>query len=469
MDLKRLFYHRSIAVVGASPNLGGGKLPFYQVLLSAGYRGDLYPVNPAHKEIKGVKVYSSLDELPNGLDLAICSVPSRLALQTLETAVKKNIRFVHFFTSGFSEIGNVELEDSLVKVARKGVTRIIGPNCIGVHCTESKVTFEPFVRQEGTGKVAFLSQSGGVTNIFMRMAHARGIEINKVVSYGNQADLRVEDYLEYFAQDKTVMGIAGYIEDIKDGKAFLDVLKKTTPYKPLVFLKGGSTHEGAKAAASHTGAMAVQHEIWSAAMLQHRCIEVKTLEQLIDVLMMVSSENMPSGPRVGFLGAGGGTSVLLTDFAVRAGLAMPELQRKTQEIISKKITNINTSTTNPVDLGAFGFDFEIMVNTMKALDNDDHIDTIIPYFSIDFLSFLKDRVLKQGMHDMIRAMQSLTKSVIPVLEIAAEDNSRVEELRIMFFRSLRDAGFPVYGTTRDAARTIACVLNWKNGCRDFSE
>ena len=463
MDLKRLFYPKSIAVVGASPNLGGGKLPFYQVLLNAGYRGELYPVNPAHKEIKGVRVYSSLDELPDGLDLAICSVPSRLALQTLETAVKKQIGFVHFFTSGFSEIGNVELEESLVKAARKGITRIIGPNCIGVHCTESKVTFEPFVRQEGIGKVAFLSQSGGVTNIFMRMAHAHGIELNKVVSYGNQADLRVEDYLEYFAQDKTITAIAGYIEDIKDGKAFLDVLKKITPNKPLVFLKGGVTDEGARAAASHTGAMAVQHEIWSAAMRQHRCIEVKTLEQLIDVLMMVTSEQIPSGPRIGFLGAGGGTSVLFTDFAVSAGLDMPELQRKTQEIISEKITNINTSTTNPVDLGAYGFDFEVMVNTMKALDNDDHIDTIIPYFSVDFLSFLQDGVLERGLSDLTRATQSLTKSVIPVLEISAEDNSRVEELRIMSFRILRDTGLPVYNTTHDAARTIALVLNWRNG------
>lgn len=228
-------------------------------------------------------------------------------------------------------------------------------------------------------------------------------------------------------------------------------------------LKGGITHEGARAAASHTGAMAVHHEIWSAAMHQHRCIEVKTLEQLIDVVMMVTSEQLPFGPRIGFLGAGGGTSVLFTDFAVSAGLSMPELQKKTQETISEMIANINTSTTNPVDLGAYGFDFEIMVNTMKAMDDDDNIDTIIPYFSADFLSFLKDEILESGLLDMTRAAKSLKKCVIPVLEISAEDNPRVEELRIISFRILRDAGLPVYNTTHDAARTIAWVLKWRNG------
>ena len=156
MDLHRLFYPRRIAVVGASPNLGGGKIPFYQILKVSKYEGPVYPVNPAHKEIDGEKVYTSLEEVPDGVDLAICSVPVRYALRTLEVAVDKGIPFVHFFTSGFSEIGDRALEEEMVRVARRGNTRIVGPNCLGVHCAESRVTFDPTLRQKGLGSVAFL-------------------------------------------------------------------------------------------------------------------------------------------------------------------------------------------------------------------------------------------------------------------------------------------------------------------------
>ena len=153
MDLKRLFYPRSIAVVGASPNLAMGKFPFYQMLKWSGFKGTVYPVNPAHKEIKSEKVYASLDEVPEPVDLAICSIPARLALETMEAAVNTGIGFVHFFTSGFSEVGDKDLEEALLQVARKGKTRIVGPNCLGVLCNESGVTFDPTILQETKGVV----------------------------------------------------------------------------------------------------------------------------------------------------------------------------------------------------------------------------------------------------------------------------------------------------------------------------
>ena len=157
----------------------------------------------------------------------------------------------------------------MLEAAAKGGTRIIGPNCIGIHCTEASITCDiPKSPISGIGKVAFLGQSGGMTHNFMRMAHSRKLELNKVVSYGNQIDLKVEDYLEYLAKDDTVKVIAAYIEDIKNARRFMDALNKTTRKKPVVILKGGITEQGAKAAASHTGAMAASHEIWTAVMKQ---------------------------------------------------------------------------------------------------------------------------------------------------------------------------------------------------------
>jgi acyl-CoA synthetase (NDP forming) len=460
-ELDRLFYPQNIAVIGASPNIGGGKLPYFQVLKASGYAGDVYPVNPSHKEIEGVKVFPSINDLPDGVDLAIVQVPVRLALETVEEVVKKGIKFVHFFTSGFSEAGKPELEEAIVNLARSGGTRIVGPNCLGVLCQESGVTFHGRVRRGSPGRVAFLSQSGGVSENFLGVALSRRIRLNKVVSYGNQIDLRVEDFLEYFSGDETIGVVAAYIEDIKDGAKFLEVLKEIVPKKPVIILKGGSTEQGARAATSHTGAMSGPHHIFSAAIRQYGCIEVQSFEQLVDTVMMAGSAIGSVGPRIGFLGAGGGTSVLFTDIAASHGFMLPELQESTRESIMKKITMINTSATNPVDLGAYGLDLNIMAHTMNALDADKNIDVIIPYFSIDFLSSFPHSRQESAPLLITEAAKEIEKPVIPILSKFTEDDTGVEEVRTNFFSKFREAGLPVYGDMQSVIGAIKNMLQWK--------
>ncbi len=456
--MKRLFYPESIAVIGASPKIGGGKIPYYQILKGLGFKGELYPINPRHKEIDGAKVYASIDELPDGVDYATASVPASAALDTVKAAARKGIGYLHFFTSGFSEIGDSGLEEELLKA--KGHTRIIGPNCIGIHCTESRVFFDPFFRQTGVGKAAFLGQSGAVTSNFVRMAQSRHIPINKVVSYGNQIDMKVEELLDYLADDDTVTAIGAYIEDVKDGKLFFSALRKATSKKPVVILKGGKTDEGAKAAASHTGAMAGSHKIWSAVMKQLRCIDVETFEQMMDVLMLATSYRMPTGHRVGFLGAGGGTSVLFTDLAYGHGLTLPELDRKTQDGISKMIKNVNTCTLNPVDLGTHGFDFNVMTHTMKEMDSDPNIDVIIPYFSIDFISTFQPDQIESGPHIIAEAAREMNKPVIPIFSKFTEDSLQIEEARIRICGIFKDAGLAVFNNIQDCIFSLRELLNW---------
>lgn len=461
MDLERLFYPRSVAVVGASPNLGDGKIPYYQILQGGGYAGQLYPVNPSHREIGGVKVYPSLLDLPEAVDLAIVSVPNRAALATLELAVKKGVKFVHFFTAGFSESGNTELEASLVAALKGGETRVVGPNCIGVHCSEVHITFDWFVKPAGRGTVAFIGQSGGVTNNFVRICQARGIALNKAVSYGNQIDLRVEDFLDYFLADDTVKVAAAYIEDIKNGRAFVDVLRRFTKKKPLIVLKGGVTAAGARAAASHTGALAGRQEIWSAAMRQHRVIEVETQEELLDAVMLAASEKIPAGSAAGFLGAGGGTSVLFTDLAVRAGLRLPELAPATQDRIAERIPRVNTSTANPVDLGAWGIDYRIMEHTMRAMAADPNLDVIIPFFSLDFAGIFGDEQNESGFTNFTAAARAVDKPVVPIIFRSTEDNLDLERLRVKIHAIFRAAGLPVYRTPQDAVAAVRNLLRWR--------
>lgn len=459
MDLTHLFYPRSIAVVGASPGMATGRMPFYQILKSTGYKGNVYPVNPSHQEIDGEPVYPSLEEVPGPVDLAVCLVPFRFALETLEAAAAKGVRFVHFFTSGFSEVGNTELEAAMLRVARGAGIRIVGPNCLGVHCAGSRVTFDPTLEQEGNGSVAFLGQSGGVTHNFLRMAGARGIGVNKAVSFGNQADLAVEDFLEYFAGDDEIRAVAAYIEDVKDADRFLRVLKRITPGKPVILLKGGVTGEGAEAAASHTGAMAGDAVIWSAVVRQHRCIEVRTERGMVDAVMLATSEKIPAGTRIGYLGAGGGTSVLFTDLAAGAGFSLPELSRSTQESIGSTIPGVNTSTRNPVDLGAAGFNYKIMTHAMREMDRDGNVDFLMFYLSLDYLNLFERRRVEKGLQAIGSEAGALKKPVIPILP-KADNKPRLEEIRLLALSIFRGQGMTMYNDLEDAVAAIRAVLPW---------
>jgi len=461
MNLNSLFYPKSVAVIGASDNLGGGKMPYFQILRASGYAGALYPVNPRRGMVNGVQAYGSIDELPEPVDFAIVAAPVEQSIEIVKAAVRKEIKFIHFFTSGFSEMGNRQLEEDLINEARKGDLRIVGPNCVGIYCAESKVAFRPDHNGNDPGGVAFLGQSGGVTGNFVTTAMTRRISLNKVVSYGNQIDLRVEDYLDYLADDKSVRLIACYIEDIKEPEAFLKILERTTAIKPVIILKGGKTDTGSKAAASHTGAMASNYTVWAAAVHQHGGLLVDDFEQMMDLVMLGAYGKPLQGKRVGFLGAGGGVSVLFTDLAEEAGLFLTELNEKTQQTIGKVIKGVNTSTSNPVDLGAFGFDLNVMLHTMKAIDEDDGIDVIIPYFSVEYIMASEFLLNVTNNADTIFEMaKQIKKPVIPILVNFIEDNLDAERVRINTFATLRKAGFPVYAKIQDAVYSIGTYFEW---------
>jgi len=460
MNLDSLFYPKSVAVIGASAKFGGGKIPYYHILKTGGYEGDLYPVNPKYDEIDGVKFYQSINDLPEGIDLAIVTAPFKESLEIMKSAARKKIKFIHFFTAGFSETGNKDLEDGLLNVAKKNGIRIVGPNCIGIYCFESRVSFGFTVQENSSMNTGFFGQSGGVTSNFVRAAISNRLGLNKVVSYGNQIDIGAEDYLEYFAKDEKIKIIAGYIEDLKDPRAFLSALKRATKVKPVILLKGGMTEVGAKAAASHTGAMASNFLIWSSAMRQHGAILVENFEQMMNIAMLGTCKTPPRGPRVGFMVAGGGEAVTFTDLAALGGLALPELQKDTQELISQKISAVNTSTPNPVDLGMFGFDFNVMSHTIMAMAQDDCIDVIIPFLSVDFISTFQRDQIEDGPGIIIEAAKKAKKPVIPVLSTCSQDNIDIEKTRISMFSSFRDAGLPVFATTQDCIYSISKYLEW---------
>ncbi len=186
---------------------------------------------------------------------------------------------------------------------------------------------------------------------------------------------------------------------------------------------------------------------------------------MVDVVTLATSGKIPGGPRLGFLGAGGGTSVLFTDFAVAAGLSLPELSGEVQRRIGEKIAQVNTSTRNPVDLGAFGFSAEIMEHSLRAMDLEAHIDVIAIYLSLDLLRVFETSTVESGLQTIAACARQISKPVVPIFFRAAEDHPRVEQLRILALKTFREASLPMYNNLEDAVNAIRLVLPWSRGRR----
>jgi len=207
--------------------------------------------------------------------------------------------------------------------------------------------------------------------------------------------------------------------------------------------------------------MASNYTIWSAAVLQHGGLLVDDFEELMNLAMLGTAKKFPRGRRVGFLGAGGGVSVLFSDLAVTSGVVLPELSARTQQMIGEKIMGVNTSTTNPVDLGAFGFDLNVMLHTMKALNEDDGIDVIVPYFSVEYIMHAEIFLnVKNSADTILQMAEQIEKPVIPVLSCFLENDLEAERVRISTFNALRKAGFPVYSKIQEALYAIETYFEW---------
>lgn len=451
MDLDRLFYPQSVAIVGASPNPGSGKLPYYQLILAAGYKGSVYPVNPSYQAIDQAKVYPSLAEIPEPVDFVIFSVPARAVMENLDIAIELEIPFVHFFTSGFSEAGNSALEAEMMARAQGTPTRIVGPNCFGVFCWESGITFSYRVQQSEPGSVAFLGQSGSLTDLFLVVANSRGIPVNKAVSYGNQIDLKVEEYLAYLAEDEQIDTIAAYIEDIKNGAAFHESLKKAATRKQVIIMRGGNTEMGSRAASSHTGAMMKGGAVFPAILKQAGGIVARSFEEMLDIVMISTAPIKPTGNRVGYVGGGGGISVIAADACSEIGLTMPALEPETVEHIREKTADVNTSFSNPVDLGAFGYNHTTLMEIIGIMDQDPNIDMLIPQFIIGM--FPKEPSIDD--ETVVEMLKGLQKPVFAILTTFSEHHQAHQAAKSEMFHLFRRAGVPVFNTIHE----ITAVLN----------
>jgi acyl-CoA synthetase (NDP forming) len=356
-DLKSLFQPESIAVVGASQDeLKSGGM-FVSGLLRDGYQGTIYPINRKESQIMSLKSYPGVLDVPGKIDLAVIAIPAPGVPQVVAECAQKGVKFAVVHSVGFSELGaeGRELERQMVEAARTGGVRLVGPNCMGIFSPRGHInTIVPYARVPmEPGGVVFISQSGWASESTTRLGSERGLRFSGIVSIGNQSDLTIEDFLEYFGNDPETKVFAAYIEGIKQPRRFLNLVDEISPRKPIIVWKGGSSESGAKAVASHTGSLAGNYALFEAVSRQKGIISASSLGELLDLAVAFSCPYLPTGREVGLLIEAGGGAVATADACAKAGLNIPPLpehiQKQIREFLEGKVPP-SPARGNPVDL-----------------------------------------------------------------------------------------------------------------------
>ncbi len=355
--LEELFAPRSVAVIGASARPGTVGASLFRNVLTAGFRGVVYPVNPSWKSVSGVRCYPSVDELPEAVDLAVVIVPADRVIPVVEDLGKQGTRGLVVISSGFREVGGVGagLEDRLIEAARRHRMSIVGPNCFGVLNTDPEVglnaTFSDSLPPRGN--IAFVSQSGALCAGILRYGIAERIGFSRFVSMGNRAGVDENDLLHSLGRDPLSKVILLYVESLADGRAFLEAAREVTEQKPVLVIKSGRSVIGERAALSHTGSLAhsSQDRLFDAVFEQSGVLRAETIGELFRMAKIFSSGLRLEGPRLVILTNSGGPGIVAADACARNGLELPALGPIPRETLSRLLSP-SASLGNPIDMTA---------------------------------------------------------------------------------------------------------------------
>ncbi len=342
-----LFRPKSIAIIGASETVGKIGHTVVKNLVEGQYQGKIYPVNPKATEIMGYKVYPTVLDIPGEVDAAVITIPAKFVPDSIVECGKKGVKGLIVITSGFSEVGDKELEEKCVEIARQYNMRILGPNIVGTLSNSDKMnaSFAPFLPYNG--KASLVSQSGALLIAIDAATFTRHIGFDKLISIGNMSDVDFADTITYLNDDPETTCISLYIEGLRDGRRFMDVSRAST--KPIVALKSGVSQHGAAAAASHTGSLAGAAKVYGAAFQQAGVIQATDLDNLFDRTLALSQQPPLKGDNLLIITNGGGVGVLATDAAERYGVPLKFAPADLQTEMKKHMPEFG-SAKNPVDL-----------------------------------------------------------------------------------------------------------------------
>ncbi len=451
--LKTIFAPRSVAVIGASAKPHSLGRAVFANLLFAGYDGCVYPVNTKAKNVLGVRAYPTVMDVPDEVDLAVVVVPAGFVPQVLKDAGRKGCKGAIVISAGFKEIGGggIELEHQLQAVAHEYGMAVVGPNCFGVINTDPAVSLNATFSRSFPlgGNIAFISQSGAVGVAALEYAAGEKIGFSKFISVGNKADIYENDVLEALADDPATDVILLYIEALENPKEFVNLAQRVSEKKPILGVKSGRTREGAKAAASHTGALSGSDEVYDSLFAQCGVLRVDTLEDLFRFGMAFAHQPLPRGRRVAIVTNAGGPGIMATDNSIRHGLELAKLDAKTKSILSSDLPS-SVSLNNPIDLVGDADESRYQL-AMQAVLTDDNVDGVIAICVPQMLTNLEatSKVI----------VQQARFSSKPVFCVYMATGDIEGPLKI-----LEDAQIPHYRFPEDAARALAAMgryVRWR--------
>ena len=373
--MKRIMEPEAVAVIGASSEEGKIGNSVMKNLINGGYRGAIYPINPKADEIMGKKCYQSVKDVPGPVDIAVFAIPAKFVAAAVAEVGEKKIPGAILIPSGFAEIGEVELQNEVVAVARKYNVRLMGPNIYGFYYTPKNLCATFCTPYDVKGHVALSSQSGGVGMAIVGFSRSTKMGVSAIVGLGNKSDIDEDDLLTFFEQDPNTQAIAMHAEDLKDGRAFAEVASRVSKKKPVVMLKAGRTSMGARAASSHTGALAGNDKVYDDVLRQSGVIRAYNMRDMLEFARCLPILPTPKGENVIIITGAGGSGVLLSDACVDNGLQLMKMPPDLDEAFKKYIPPFGASG-NPVDITG-GEPPSTYKNTIRLGLEDKRIHSVI--------------------------------------------------------------------------------------------
>ncbi|MBT7087296.1 MAG: hypothetical protein HN931_14115 [Desulfobacterales bacterium] len=467
VTLDEIFYPRGVAVIGVSPS----KMTFSEMvvltLIQAGFP-NIYPVNPKYKETFDLPCYPNLQSIPEVVDHVLVNIPAESVLALLDDCIEKGIKSIQFFTAGFGESGikeRIDLEKEMLRKAREGNFRIIGPNCVGLCVTKTGLN-QGFSYVKIPGSVAFISQSGGNAFSFPFRGGLRGIYFSKIVSYGNAIDVDEVELIEYLTDDPDTEIISAYIEGVKDGSRFKKAFKEAASKKPFVIYKGGKTEAGKRAAHGHTASMTSSVAIFEGLCRQVNAIQVDDVEEMADVIAALSyAKPLPKDTGAALIGAGGGPSVLAGDVMEKEGLYLPAFSKELQEELKQVLPVAGSIFINPLDTTNLATPEAIEV-ALNVLANAEDIHMVAYHLGFHPIGtwgigrYTPENFCNPVIESMKKFRETSGKPVLLALQPPLDMGGMEEFLASQ--AAFVEAGFPVFHSIGRLARAMARTIKWNN-------
>lgn len=445
-DISFFFNPKSIAIIGASPTAEKLSYVILENLKKIGFPGAIYPINPKYSSIDNLICYKSITEINDIIDIAVIALPAAMAAEPLKSAGKK-IRGAIIVSSGFKEMGDEgkRLEEEIKEIAEKNGIRIMGPNCMGIYDTISKIdTF--FIRSDRIkrplrGGISIISQSGSFAGTIMDELAYEGIGVARVINYGNRVDVGETDCLEFLTDDDATKVIALYIESVDNGRKFIDAASRCTRKKPVIAAKVGRREAGVNAAKSHTGAMTGRYEIYSAAFKKSGIIEVEGYEEFKDACRALNAYSSVKGKKILIITDGGGIGVRIADGCDNAGLEVSGLSEGIRKSLTSKLPPF-CAAANPIDLTGSVRDEDYITALEEGLKGG---------FDIIILTVLwGPPQLTEGFVDKLKGIIQRHNTPIIICSPGGEFTKNMNRL-------FEEKGIPVFSTPESAVRAAAIL------------